>query len=48
MKNFDLEERLIEFAVLCINIANNLPKSIPGNHLASQLVRSGTSTSLNY
>ena len=45
---YDLEERLIEFSVLIIEIVNETPNSKSGNHLSGQLVRSGTSVSLNY
>ncbi len=45
---FDLEDRLIDFALLMDNIVENLPNTRLGNHLAGQLVRSGTSTALNY
>ncbi len=48
MKKFDLEERLIDFSVLIIKLTNEMPSSKAGNHLSSQLVRSGTSVSLNY
>ncbi len=48
MNKYDLEERLIEFSVLIIEIVNETPSSKAGSHLASQLVRSGTSVSLNY
>ncbi len=48
MDKFDLEERLIEFSVLIIEIANELPNTKTGNHLAGQIIRSGTSLSLNY
>ena len=47
-KKYDLEDRLIEFAVLVITIAENLKNSRAGNHIAGQLVRSGTSPALNY
>lgn len=47
-KKYDLEDRLIEFAVLVIKIAENLKNSRAGNHIAGQIVRSGTSHSLNY
>ena len=43
-----MEERLIEFSVLIIHIVNETPSSKAGNHLAGQLVRSGTSAALNY
>lgn len=48
MDKFDLEERLIQFSVLIIEIVNDMPNSKAGNHLSGQLVRSGTSVSLNY
>ncbi|MBC8383323.1 MAG: four helix bundle protein [Candidatus Cloacimonetes bacterium] len=48
MDKFDLEERLIEFSVLIIEIVKEMPITKAGNHLAGQLVRSGTSPALNY
>ena len=48
MNKFELEERLISFAVLIIGIVNELPNTKAGNHLSGQLVRSGTSPALNY
>lgn len=47
-KKFDLEKRLIEFAVLIIEITENLYTTRAGNHIAGQLVRSGTSPALLY
>jgi four helix bundle protein len=47
-KTFDLEDRLIDFAVRIIRIAESLPKSRIGSHIAGQLVRSGTSPAPNY
>lgn len=44
----DLEERLIKFVVLIIEIAEGLPKTFAGNHLASQMIWSGTPPALNY
>lgn len=46
--NFDLEERLIEFAVRTIQLAESLPKSKAGNHIAGQLIRCGTAPAPNY
>ncbi len=48
MKPIDLEERLIDYAVLLIKIANEMPATKAGMHLSGQLVRSGTSAPLNY
>ena len=47
-RKFDLEERLIDFAVAAIKIAEILPKTYAGSHLAGQLTRSGSSPALNY
>ena len=48
MNKFDLEERMIEFSVLIIEITREMPNNYAANHLAKQLLRSGTSVSLNY
>jgi four helix bundle protein len=45
---FDLEDRLIDFAVRIIKIAEALPHTMVGKHLSNQLARSGTSPALNY
>jgi four helix bundle protein len=45
---FDLEERLINFAVGIIDVVESLPRTRSGNHMAGQLIRSGTSPALNY
>ncbi len=47
-RRFDLENRLIDFGVSIIQMAELLPKSFSGNHLSGQLVRSGTSPALHY
>jgi four helix bundle protein len=47
-KKYDLNERLICFAALIIDIAEALPKTFAGNHLGGQLIRSGTSPALQY
>lgn len=48
MDKSELEERLINFSVLIIELVNEMPNSKAGNHLSGQIVRSGTSVSLNY
>ena len=48
MNKFDLERRLIEFSVLILEIVKVIPNTKAGHQLANQLVRSGTSVSLNY
>ena len=40
---YDLEDRLLEFASRVIDVSENLPKTRAGNHIAGQLLRSGTS-----
>jgi four helix bundle protein len=45
---FDLEDRLIDFAVRIIRTAESLPKTKLGNHIAGQLIRCGTSPAPNY
>jgi four helix bundle protein len=47
-KTFDLQERLIDFAVRIIRMAESLPKTKVGNHIAGQLIRCGTSPAPNY
>ncbi|MDE3234323.1 MAG: four helix bundle protein [Bacteroidota bacterium] len=47
-KKYDLEERLIDFAVMIIKITESINKNLAGSHLAGQLVRSGTSPALQY
>ena len=45
---FALEDRLIEFGVRVITVVEALPDSRAGNHIAGQLIRSGTSPAPNY
>jgi four helix bundle protein len=45
---YDLEERLINFAVLIISHVETMPNTKAANHLSGQLLRSGTSPALNY
>jgi len=47
-RKFDLEERLIDFAVRIIRTGESLPKTKVGNHIAGQLIRCGTSPAPNY
>ncbi len=42
-----LEERLIDFAVTIVSVVEALPNSKAGNHIAHQLIRSGTSPAPN-
>lgn len=47
-RKFDIEERLIDFAVRIIRTAESLPKTKAGKHIAGQLTRCGTSPAPNY
>lgn len=47
-EKYDLEDRLINFAVLIVAVVNEVPNDKVGNHLSGQLLRSGTSPALNY
>ena len=47
-KNYDLEERLLDFSARIIRLAERLPNTRAGNHVASQLLRSGTSPLPNH
>jgi len=48
LNRYDLEERLINFAVRCISLTEHLPNKKAGNHIRGQLLRSGTSPAANY
>jgi four helix bundle protein len=45
---YDLENRLLEFASAVIDLSEKLPSSRAGNHVAGQILRSGTSPYANH
>jgi four helix bundle protein len=45
---YDLEERLLDFAARIIRLVEQLPNTRAGNHVAGQLLRSGTSPLPNH
>jgi four helix bundle protein len=47
-KRYDLEDRLLEFAVRLTKLVDALPNSRTGNHVAGQLLRCGTSPFANH
>jgi four helix bundle protein len=47
-KIYDLEERLIQFTLLIIEIVETLPTTKVGSHIAGQLLRCGLSPAFNY
>lgn len=48
LRKFDLEDRLIEFALIIDDVIEDLPDSRLGKYIAGQMIRSGTSPALNY
>ncbi len=47
-KQYDLEERLLEYSVRIIRLVDALPPSKAGRHVADQLLRCGTSPLANH
>jgi four helix bundle protein len=47
-KGDDIEERLIEFGVRIVKLCDSVPLTRGGDHLANQLLRSGTSPAAHY
>ena len=47
-RKFDLEDRLLEFASAVIDLSESLPATRAGNHIAGQILRSGTSPYPNH
>ena len=47
-RKFDLRERLIQFAVMIIQLVKTLPTDYTGRHFGNQLLRSGTSHAFHY
>ncbi len=47
-QKYDLEERLLHYAARIIRLVESLPNTRAGNHIAGQLLRSGTSPLPNH
>jgi four helix bundle protein len=47
-EKYDLEERLLEYAAAIIRLIELIPNTRAGNHVAGQLLRSGTSALPNH
>ena len=47
-QDFDLEERLLNYAADIVRLTERLPNTRAGNHVAGQLLRSGTSPLPNH
>jgi len=48
MTKYDLEDRFIDYAIRISNVVSGIDNSKLGNHIAGQLIRSGSSPALNY
>lgn len=47
-KRFDLENRLVKFACMCLDICDLLPNTKVAQNLVHQLSKSSTASALNY
>jgi len=47
-QSYDLEERLLDFSVKIVRLVEKIYKNRAGNHVAGQLLRSGTSPYPNH
>lgn len=47
-RKYDLEERLIQFALNILDIVERLPNTYVGRHFGNQLTRCGTSPAFHY
>ena len=45
-KKFDLEDRLVKFACMCLDVCDLLPNTKTGQNLEYQLSKSSTSSAL--
>ena len=48
LRKYDLEGRLINFSILCLNLIEKLPISYAPQHFGKQLTRSSSSPTLHY
>jgi len=47
-KNFDLQDRFIDYAIKIIKISETIPDTKAGKHICAQILRRGTSPVPNY
>jgi four helix bundle protein len=47
-KKYNLEDRLLDYSARIVRLAEDLPNTRSGNHIAGQLLRSGTSPLFNH
>ena len=48
MNKSEMEQRLVKYSVDILEVADGMRKDYMGKHLASQIIRSGSSVALNY
>ena len=48
VRKYDLQERFINYAVRIIKVTEALPNTKTGNHIRTQMLKSGTSPAANY
>jgi len=47
-REYDLQDRLVDYAVRIIKLSEALPDTKAGKHVSIQILRSGTSPAPNY
>jgi four helix bundle protein len=47
-REYDLQNRFVDYAVRIIKLCESLPETKTGKHICSQILRSGTSSAPNY
>jgi len=47
-RRYDLQDRLVAYAVRIIKLSETLPETKAGKHVYSQILKSGTSPAANY
>ena len=47
-REYDIEDRLLEYAALIVRLSERLPNTRAANHVGGQLLRSGTSPLFNH
>jgi len=47
-RDYDLQDRLVDYAVRIIKLSEALPNTKAGTHVSKQILRSGTSPAANY
>jgi len=47
-REYDLQDRLVDYAVRIIRLSEALPETKAGKHVSTQILRSGTSPAPNY